>query len=77
MNTTRRIWNVFDPLYCETRHEDTHTLPAWATRAVVQKLFDYNNLAMHYMYNTEAWLRLRGGEGFEFLQIIALYFVVV
>ncbi|XP_008948349.1 PREDICTED: prostatic acid phosphatase-like [Merops nubicus] len=57
-----QLWNTYDTLYCE--HIHNYTLPAWATKDVMdkmEKLAELSLLSLFGLYETREKSRLQGG----------------
>uniref|UniRef100_A0A915HQL1 acid phosphatase n=1 Tax=Romanomermis culicivorax TaxID=13658 RepID=A0A915HQL1_ROMCU len=54
------MWSVFDPLNCETIHNDTHKRPEWVTEDVYRKILDLYQISVTFYYNIPEIRRLRG-----------------
>ncbi|TKR68241.1 hypothetical protein L596_024248 [Steinernema carpocapsae] len=57
----QNLWNIFDPIYVESCHNDTHKVPSWVNATVFEQLTELYHLSTTFMYKSDLQKRLRAG----------------
>ncbi|PAV63480.1 hypothetical protein WR25_01434 [Diploscapter pachys] len=55
------LWIVYDNLFCQQCHNDTHQWPEWMTDTIFKRLVRVYDVTSQFEYHTDLLRRLRGG----------------